>query len=62
MLPAVLQPDNQTTCCRQYTIRLDVTDYQPAKAHRKLLRKWEHYLAGGPPAALVAGWVSTVGL
>ena len=42
-----LQPDNEVTCCRQYTIRLDVTDFQPSKAHRKLLRKWEQYLAGG---------------
>lgn len=25
---------------------MDVTDYEPSKAHKKLLRKWEHYLAG----------------
>jgi arginine-tRNA-protein transferase len=41
-----LQPDNKVTCCTQYTIRLDVTQHQPSKAHKRLLRKWEQFLAG----------------
>jgi arginine-tRNA-protein transferase len=42
-----LQPDNKSTCCKQYTIRLDVTQHQPSKAQKRLLRKWEQFLAGG---------------
>jgi arginine-tRNA-protein transferase len=41
-----LQPDNKSTCCKQYTIRLDVTQHKPSKAQKKLLRKWEQFLAG----------------
>ncbi|WIA11769.1 hypothetical protein OEZ85_011863 [Tetradesmus obliquus] len=40
------KPDNKETCCRQYTIRLDVTQNQPSKAHKRLLRRWEQFLAG----------------
>eukprot|EP00878_Enallax_costatus_P031932 GHUV01035004.1.p1 GENE.GHUV01035004.1~~GHUV01035004.1.p1 ORF type:complete len:694 (+),score=284.91 GHUV01035004.1:467-2548(+) len=40
------KPDNKVTCCRQYTIRLKVDDFKPSKSHKKLLRKWEQFLAG----------------
>ncbi|KAF8071041.1 ATE1 [Scenedesmus sp. PABB004] len=40
------KPDLEQTCCRQYTIRLDVRQYQPSRAHKRLLRKWEQFLDG----------------
>jgi arginyl-tRNA--protein-N-Asp/Glu arginylyltransferase len=65
------QPDNRATCCRQYTIRLDVSQFAPSKGQAKLLRKWDAFLAGeavrggvaavhpttGPAEALMVGSV-----
>jgi len=41
-----LQPNLQATCCKQYTIRLRVSHFKHNKAQRKLMRKWQRYLAG----------------
>lgn len=42
-----LQFDMPKTCCKAYTIRLDVQQFKPSKAHRQLLRKWHRHLLGG---------------
>lgn len=41
-----MQPLMSQSCCDLYTIRLDTTVFQPSSAQRKLLRKWDQYLAG----------------
>lgn len=43
----MLQPILDKTCCPQYTIRLDVTQFQASSAQQALLRKWDRFLAGG---------------
>jgi arginyl-tRNA--protein-N-Asp/Glu arginylyltransferase len=42
------QMDNATTCCRHYTIRLPVAEFSASKSQRRLLRRWERFLAGEP--------------
>lgn len=39
------QPSNRSTCCPQYTIRLNVTKFQPSKRHKRLLNKVNNYLS-----------------
>ncbi len=45
MLSPLSQPDMSTTCCKPYTIRLDVTQFQPDRAQARLIRKWRGFLA-----------------
>ncbi|DBA69538.1 TPA: hypothetical protein ACH3X2_012737 [Trebouxia sp. C0005] len=45
------KPNMQQTCCPQYPIRLDVHKFQPNKAQKRVLRKWDRFLAGGPLTA-----------
>jgi len=44
--PVILQPLMPETCCCAYTIRLDVTTFQPSKSQRKLLRTLDNLLRG----------------
>ncbi|KAI8475389.1 MAG: arginine-tRNA-protein transferase [Monoraphidium minutum] len=43
--------DNAATCCRHYTIRLPVAEFAPSKSQRRLLRRWERFLAGEDAAS-----------
>ncbi|KAL0476525.1 arginyl tRS [Acrasis kona] len=40
------QPQNESMCCPQYAIRLDVNRFKPSKHHRKSLKKIEKFLKG----------------
>ncbi|KAL6079620.1 arginyltransferase, variant 2 [Balamuthia mandrillaris] len=40
------RPTNSTTCCVQYQIRLDVTQFRPSKTQRAVFRKMDKFLAG----------------
>ncbi|GLI61855.1 hypothetical protein VaNZ11_004363 [Volvox africanus] len=40
------KPDLAKSCCKAYTIRLDVQQFSPDKGQRHLLRKWRKYLEG----------------
>jgi arginine-tRNA-protein transferase len=44
----VLQPNNRRTCCQQYTIRLPVLSFTPTRNQRRLLKRWDDFLAGEP--------------
>ena len=46
------QPHPRDACCALYTIRLDVANFNPNKAHRRLMRRWQRYLAGERTAFL----------
>jgi arginine-tRNA-protein transferase len=35
------------TCCPQYTIRLDSTQFKPDKKHRQVINRFNRYLATG---------------
>jgi len=35
------------TCCPQYTIRLDSTEFKPDKKHRQVMNRFNRYLAAG---------------
>eukprot|EP01027_Heterolobosea_sp_BB2_P011905 GEZU01017276.1.p1 GENE.GEZU01017276.1~~GEZU01017276.1.p1 ORF type:complete len:347 (+),score=86.20 GEZU01017276.1:38-1078(+) len=39
-------PDNDITCCPQYTIRLDVTKFKPTKSQNKVAKKMQKFLDG----------------
>lgn len=43
------KPRMYETCCPQYTIRLNVTDFKISKSQRKVLRTFEQYLSAGQP-------------
>lgn len=45
------KPNMQQTCCPQYPIRLDVHKFQPNKAQKRVLKKWDRFLAGAPLTA-----------
>ncbi|KAI9179403.1 Arginyl-tRNA--protein transferase 1 [Blastocladiella emersonii ATCC 22665] len=51
------KPAMARTCCPQYAIRLDVTEFRASKQHRLLLNRTRRYLLGDwdPPAASDAG-------
>ena len=40
------KPDNATSCCPNYTIRLDTRHFTPSKAQRKVTRRFDHFLQG----------------
>ncbi len=41
------QPQNAVTCCPQHTIRLDVAQFTPSRAHKHLRRRLARYLKDG---------------
>eukprot|EP00079_Xenopus_tropicalis_P028264 XP_012823156.1 PREDICTED: arginyl-tRNA--protein transferase 1 isoform X8 [Xenopus tropicalis] len=43
----VYKPLMNQTCCPQYTIRLSASNFQPAKSHKKVLKKVQKYLYVG---------------
>eukprot|EP00955_Chlamydomonas_euryale_P114424 366278-Chlamydomonas_euryale.AAC.16 len=45
----------EESCCKLYTIRLDTTLFSPSKSQRKLLRRWEQYLAGSSSGTTLGG-------
>ncbi|KAF8454597.1 arginine-tRNA-protein transferase [Terfezia claveryi] len=40
------RPNLKKSCCIQYTIRLDATQFKPSREHRKALHRWENYVVG----------------
>lgn len=42
----VYQPQNSTTCCPQYGLRLDVTKLKLTSKQEKAFKKWNNYLNG----------------
>ncbi len=40
------QPQNSVTCCPQHTIRLEVAQFTPSRAHKQLQRRLARYLKG----------------
>jgi Arginine-tRNA-protein transferase, N terminus len=40
------RPENDVTCCRLYTIRLDTTRFVPSKQQCRLMRRWQRFLDG----------------
>lgn len=40
------KPDVPRCCCKWYTIRLDTTKYQMRQSHKKVMKKWNRFLAG----------------
>ncbi|GFR47404.1 hypothetical protein Agub_g9121 [Astrephomene gubernaculifera] len=55
------KPDLVRSCCKAYTIRLDVQQFQPDKGQRRLLRKWRDFLSGSQPMAVEQGEGSAPG-
>ena len=46
----IYRPHQRRTCCPMYTIRLDVTRFQPSRSQKKVLRKIRNYGSGGAGA------------
>merc|ERR1719398_310374 len=44
----VYKPSMEETCCPLYTIRCDVTTFQPSKSQRKVIRKVQNFVHHGP--------------
>ncbi|ORZ15853.1 arginine-tRNA-protein transferase [Absidia repens] len=42
----VYKPDLRRSCCPQYTIRLDATEFKTTKSQRKILHKFNRYIHG----------------
>ncbi|KAI0265192.1 arginine-tRNA-protein transferase [Gloeopeniophorella convolvens] len=40
------KPDLRRSCCPQYTIKLDATQFKASKSQRKLMNRWNHYVLG----------------
>ncbi|KAF8460243.1 arginine-tRNA-protein transferase, partial [Kalaharituber pfeilii] len=40
------RPNLKNSCCVQYTIRLDATQFKPSREHRQTLHRWERYVVG----------------
>ena len=40
------KPDNRSSCCPNYTIRLDTKDFVISKAQRRVIRKFDSFLEG----------------
>ena len=47
-------PTNSTACCPNYTIRLDVTKFKPARSQKRVIRKLTALLRGKDPLAAAA--------
>ncbi|KNZ79899.1 Arginyl-tRNA--protein transferase 1 [Termitomyces sp. J132] len=41
------KPDMRTTCCPQYTIRLDTTEFKASRSQRKLVNRWNRFVIAG---------------
>ncbi|KAF9452509.1 hypothetical protein P691DRAFT_721999 [Macrolepiota fuliginosa MF-IS2] len=41
------KPDLRISCCPQYTIRLNASEYKPSKRHRKIISRWSRYVLKG---------------
>lgn len=39
-------PENNKSCCKMYTIRLEANQHTIRKSHRKVMKKWERFLNG----------------
>lgn len=44
---AYRSPDMARTCCPQYTIRLDITEFKATKKHRQVTNRFNRYLDEG---------------
>ncbi|KAI0049645.1 hypothetical protein FA95DRAFT_1556740 [Auriscalpium vulgare] len=40
------KPDLRTSCCPQYTIRLDTAAFEASKSQRKLINRWTRHVVG----------------
>jgi len=40
------KPDVPNGCCKLFTIRLEAAKYQMRKSHKKVMKKWNRFLAG----------------
>lgn len=38
------KPDLKLSCCPQYTIRLDATEFKPSRSQRQLLNRWNRFV------------------
>ncbi|KAF9058020.1 arginine-tRNA-protein transferase 1 [Panaeolus papilionaceus] len=43
------KPDLRTTCCPQYTIKLDADNFKPSRSQRQLINRWNRYILQGEP-------------
>ncbi|KAI0306980.1 arginine-tRNA-protein transferase [Multifurca ochricompacta] len=41
------KPDLKRSCCPQYTIKLDATEFKASKSQRKLVNRWTRFVLGG---------------
>lgn len=39
------KPDLKRSCCPQYTIKLDALEFKPSKSQRKLVNRWNRFIA-----------------
>ncbi|KAH9965738.1 arginine-tRNA-protein transferase [Russula dissimulans] len=49
------KPDLKRSCCPQYTIKLDATEFRASKSQRKLVNRWTRFTLGGDSATSGAG-------
>ncbi|KAG2497108.1 hypothetical protein HYH03_004699 [Edaphochlamys debaryana] len=49
------KPDLEKSCCKAYTIRLNVESFTLDKKQRRLMRRWREFLAGNTPASAGLG-------
>jgi len=40
------KPDVPNGCCKLFTIRMEAANYQMRKSHKKVMKKWNRFLAG----------------
>ncbi|KAH9045211.1 arginine-tRNA-protein transferase [Lactarius pseudohatsudake] len=45
------KPDLKRSCCPQYTIKLDATEFKASKSQRKLINRWNRFVFGGDSGA-----------
>lgn len=45
------KPDLKRSCCPQYTIKLDASQFKASKSQRKLVNRWTRFVLGGGNAA-----------
>ncbi|TFK43638.1 arginine-tRNA-protein transferase [Crucibulum laeve] len=41
------KPELKTSCCPQYTIKLDAMEFKPSKSQRKLINRWNRFVLSG---------------
>jgi arginine-tRNA-protein transferase len=49
------KPDLKRSCCPQYTIKLDATEFKASKSQRKLVNRWTRFVLCGDSAAGSSG-------